>query len=252
MKRNLVTLIALLLCACTLAGCCSHDWAEANCVSPKTCRECGETEGEALGHVWEEATCESPQVCTYCRETRGTAKEHEFSGNTCINCGQRRSALELYPEGQLRYDSDAFFFTPDEFMELYVVCLAENGEECEGYELVYSQDNRVTYDMTFDGVVLVNVYFEIDPETGRVLKTNAGYSGKGAEDEEAMERVQRICMYSSHVCYGAMTAEKWDELMEDPYVSERATMTTYIYRLDGLVVSAMVRDNDYSVVCYPQ
>ena len=29
-----------------------HDWVAANCTTPKTCEECKETEGEALGHDW--------------------------------------------------------------------------------------------------------------------------------------------------------------------------------------------------------
>lgn len=28
-----------------------HDWVAATCITPKTCRTCGETQGEALGHI---------------------------------------------------------------------------------------------------------------------------------------------------------------------------------------------------------
>lgn len=42
---------------------CTHEeWIEANCTSPKTCKSCGETEGEALGHDWES----SDGVCSAC------------------------------------------------------------------------------------------------------------------------------------------------------------------------------------------
>ena len=41
-----------------------HSWADANCMSPKTCSACGTTEGEALGHAWE--TQETKKVCTVC------------------------------------------------------------------------------------------------------------------------------------------------------------------------------------------
>lgn len=31
---------------------CEHEWEAADCDSPRTCRLCGKTEGEALGHNW--------------------------------------------------------------------------------------------------------------------------------------------------------------------------------------------------------
>ena len=56
----------------------SHDWAEADCTTPKTCNICGNTEGEALGHDYQDvdgtaanATCteagkEADQECSRC------------------------------------------------------------------------------------------------------------------------------------------------------------------------------------------
>ncbi len=70
-----------------------HTWVEATCTEPKTCSECGETEGVALGHDWVEATCEAPKACARCGETEGEALEHEWTyatidaPKTCINCG---------------------------------------------------------------------------------------------------------------------------------------------------------------------
>lgn len=48
-----------------------HSWAEATCAAPKTCSSCGLTEGEALEHVWVEATTEAPKTCTGCGLTEG-------------------------------------------------------------------------------------------------------------------------------------------------------------------------------------
>ena len=39
---------------------CNHDWQEATCTEPKTCKLCGATEGEALGHI--EATREENRI----------------------------------------------------------------------------------------------------------------------------------------------------------------------------------------------
>ncbi len=69
-----------------------HTWTEATCTEPKTCSECGETEGEALGHTWVEATCAEPKHCSVCGETEGEALEHTWieanyqKAKTCSVC----------------------------------------------------------------------------------------------------------------------------------------------------------------------
>lgn len=80
---NIVIIMAL--CSCNNAqptnnilNACKHQWVNADCTFPKTCRLCGETEGEPLGHNWEEATCTSAKVCTVCNKTEGEAKEHNY------------------------------------------------------------------------------------------------------------------------------------------------------------------------------
>jgi hypothetical protein len=57
---------------------CEHDWIDATCTTPKTCKLCGITEGEALGHIEEviegkAATCEETGLtdgvrCSRCGE----------------------------------------------------------------------------------------------------------------------------------------------------------------------------------------
>lgn len=67
-----------------LTGCCmSHEWKEATCAEPKTCAECGKTEGEALGHTWVDATCAEPKHCNLCGETEGEALAHTWVEATC-------------------------------------------------------------------------------------------------------------------------------------------------------------------------
>ena len=86
----LVLACALLLCAC---GCKHETWLEADCVTPKTCESCGETEGAPLGHSWAAATCETPKTCENCGETEGEALGHSWTDadcenpKTCANCG---------------------------------------------------------------------------------------------------------------------------------------------------------------------
>lgn len=96
MKKKTVSIIVALLLGTVLLSACGHEhvWNEATCTTPKTCSECGETEGEALGHVWEEATCTTPQICSVCGETEGTALGHIWieatyeEPKTCIVCNE--------------------------------------------------------------------------------------------------------------------------------------------------------------------
>ena len=80
MKRHIAWGIATVWMLTALAGCgCQHQWEEATCTTPKTCTQCGETEGEALGHTWTDATCTEPSTCTRCGETTGTALGHDVA-----------------------------------------------------------------------------------------------------------------------------------------------------------------------------
>lgn len=77
---------ALLLCvaALFLTACGhSHVWEEANCVRPKMCVECDETEGEPLGHQWKDANCEKPQICSVCGDVNSPALGHMWIAASC-------------------------------------------------------------------------------------------------------------------------------------------------------------------------
>ena len=72
MTRKLSVLMMILVLAMLFTGCCKHEvWTDANCTTPKTCVECGETEGTALGHIWQPRNTEVPETCSRCGETRG-------------------------------------------------------------------------------------------------------------------------------------------------------------------------------------
>ena len=52
MKKVLVLFLTSLIVSILFACGHEHVWTDATCTTPKTCSECGETEGEALGHTW--------------------------------------------------------------------------------------------------------------------------------------------------------------------------------------------------------
>lgn len=60
--KKMTALLCCFLIVLTVSGCGhTHKWVEATCTEPKTCTECGETEGDPLGHDWKEATCTEPK-----------------------------------------------------------------------------------------------------------------------------------------------------------------------------------------------
>ena len=77
---------------------CAHDWAAADCDTPKTCKICGETEGSALGHDWAAADCDTPKTCNTCGATEGSALGHSWdsadctTAKTCSVCGLTEGA----------------------------------------------------------------------------------------------------------------------------------------------------------------
>ena len=96
MKGIRKTAMLLLAALTLLCGCQTHEhtWTGPTCTEPKTCTQCGETEGEPLGHDYSEATCTEPKTCTRCGQTEGEPKGHDFSEatctepKTCTRCGQ--------------------------------------------------------------------------------------------------------------------------------------------------------------------
>lgn len=83
MKRSTM-MLPVLMTVLALSGCgCQHEWQDADCVTPKTCALCQQTEGDALGHSWQEASCETPKTCTGCGVTEGEAPGHNWQEATC-------------------------------------------------------------------------------------------------------------------------------------------------------------------------
>lgn len=95
----------------------THNWQGATCATPKTCTECGKTDGVALDHVWLKASCDRPEQCNRCGAQRGEPISHQWvdatttKPKTCSVCGktegvslkqQRQEAMEaLMQQAQL-------------------------------------------------------------------------------------------------------------------------------------------------------
>ena len=73
MKRTILVILVIALSLCLAACGCKHEWKEATCTTPKTCKNCGATEGDVSDHTWEEATATTPKTCKVCKATEGEA-----------------------------------------------------------------------------------------------------------------------------------------------------------------------------------
>ena len=73
---GLVALLTLIKPSDDSSSSCNHQWIEADCLYPKTCRMCQETTGTAKGHSFVNATCTEPKICQNCNKTDGKALGH--------------------------------------------------------------------------------------------------------------------------------------------------------------------------------
>jgi len=83
MKTKSIVLLIAVLCVFIMAlSSCDllheHTWVDADCTTPKTCSECGKTEGEPLGHT-EETVKGEAATCTSSGST---------DGKKCSVCGE--------------------------------------------------------------------------------------------------------------------------------------------------------------------
>lgn len=77
------------ICSQTQGAALGHQFVDATCTEPKTCQNCNLTEGKSLGHSWQDATCEHPKTCSICATTEGTVlSEHNYQNGKCIYCNQ--------------------------------------------------------------------------------------------------------------------------------------------------------------------
>jgi len=79
--------LALLFTACAFPDTNEHTWVDATCTAPKTCADCGATEGEPLGHT-EETIAGKAATCTEAGLTEG---------KKCSVCGEILVAQEEIP-----------------------------------------------------------------------------------------------------------------------------------------------------------
>ncbi len=135
-----------------------HSWKAASCTAPKTCKTCGETEGDVLPHTWAEATCTMAKTCSVCKATEGEALGHAWQDATydapmtCSVCAQT--------QGDVLKRTD-FGKTNEEMEELLGPIVQELGFQLQFLD--YNQYGWPAYGLLYPatGYYLdVEVYFE--------------------------------------------------------------------------------------------
>lgn len=191
-KKWLCGIASFALCF-VLIGCGhEHTWVEATCTEPKTCSECGETDGEPLGHTWVEATCAEPKHCSVCGETEGEPLEHALTeanyqqAATCEVCGATvgeplQAEFEKYGlTCNTELDTNYPYVIPcyDEgyttegkvsFSDYEVFDSDETHEAAEGYEwkavtltILFDDENADLHGFGFTNWMLTNYYSDVD------------------------------------------------------------------------------------------
>lgn len=112
MKKASSLIILICICVLTLTACgCRHEsWIPADCVTAKTCIDCGKTEGEPLGHSWVEASLEAPKTCSACALTEGDRLSQEtlFSTETAAPLLGKWACQTSIPGQQLGSGLEAY------------------------------------------------------------------------------------------------------------------------------------------------
>lgn len=139
--RNTAMIIGAIVVALVIGFFTIHDWTEATCDSPATCKICKQEKGEPLGHDWSTPTCTQGKVCNLCGEVEEAAPGHEWIPATydapkeCLNCGVTEGNVKGYVGDVGGQATDEKFWRTG--LSTYVYQLDETLENCMKFTLNY-------------------------------------------------------------------------------------------------------------------
>ena len=149
-----------------------HSWIDATCVTPKTCENCGLTEGsDPSGHDFEDATCVLPKTCKLCGGTEGEALGHTGGTATCNSLAK----CDVCGEGYGEYGAHAIDLIVDGDSISY---------ECHICSVSFAVEDALYYDGTStDYKFAANGGATMTPNAGAydVLYTGDAYSDRGVQ-----------------------------------------------------------------------
>ncbi|MCL1896469.1 MAG: hypothetical protein FWG03_07985 [Clostridiales bacterium] len=156
-----------------------HVWTDATHQSPKTCSECGETDGGPIPHEWIEANYQEPKTCEECGETEGEPLPPAFTSlgfelkdigasytyKSCYEDMSDASGEAIVTDVRVM-DGDDYYDPKDGYEWVIATCAIEVPESPKVFEIGLEKTDYYSYDL---GTVLpVNTvnYYGVDYEVG--------------------------------------------------------------------------------------
>ena len=218
MKKVRIVSVALLvaLLLTMLVGCgCEHEWADANCQNPKTCKLCGKKEGEPTDvHTWEEATTDAPKHCRVCGKTEGEKiqVDERFQTSKC---------KELFGTWVANYEVNGKKFGLNGLtspMKLTMI-FSNDGK----LEMKTELQNPAAFQNTFVEFLVDYTYRQLSALGMSKSEVDAAYRQQGttlretcrqqaAESIDAMKATETVIYYVNNG--QIFTAADWDESMD--------------------------------------
>lgn len=259
--------ICLAIALLVLAGCsCKHEWQEADCLNPKTCTLCDETEGEALGHEWEAASCIDPKTCANCGETEGDALGHTWLDATCTRaqtcsvCGETEGEALGHTWEEATYEApktcsvcvitegDPLVRTDLGMGYEEMAVSLDTGMRVLGYQLTYwgvDEDGWPTYDLVDSNGNYTNVYisFGVNPDTGKVY--DVFIAAEDVNDATAVSLMGILAGVNIAIVEPEFDTDKMNQAFSgEPLVQENVA---YYWVEDKGLTAEMQVTNEYAV-----
>ena len=285
MKRKLLLPAMAGTIMLSLTGCGhEHVWVEATCSTPKTCSECGETEGEVADHKWIEATCEKAKYCEVCGETDGEPLSHEWleatyeEPKTCSLCGLTEGESLPAPYG---IENNITFENLQDMELPFAMAFKENGQivdkegmwiETENAKISFGEitskpsemegytDITIPYQMTFSATVYqdIDIYsgsygwgltfpkFSVgDYYTGLVVPDRSTYTGGG--DTDFLQSAKTYEWNGNVYSIGFSNSEETSYSKSDWDYNGNIAFTTYNFKADETYVITIPNGFDGAV-----
>ncbi len=228
--------VSMLLTACGH----EHIWNEATCIAPKTCEECGKTEGDKRDHMWVEATCSEPKHCSVCGEAEGEVLEHSWVEATCkeakhcSSCGQAEGEALAHDLSEPNYQQSA----------ICKICGEEVGEPLQadfdkyGIECVTEYDKEYMY---ITGCWIGN--FNGEKEVQGTVSFTKREINEVEEGYEELEGYEWICVDEkitfdddvarSYGFYYSISSQDYYTPYEEEYTDDSGMVTTCTINYNG-------------------
>ena len=200
----------------------NHDWEDATCTAPKTCKRagCGATEGNALGHDWADATCTAPKTCKRagCGATEGEALGHDWAAATCTAPKTCKRAGCGATEGEALGHTEGTEWKSDKDNHWHTCTVAGCGVVIESSKAAHTPDREAATET--DPIKCTECGYEIAPALGMsdyILEMPVMVGVKLTGDEKPGKETFKFEIYD----LGVEDAEF--EILNDTVVAENLT-----------------------------